>query len=357
MSFLGVKGLGWGTPSAGTLAVENVRITAARRRAQMTPRKSIMQGLGSIVDELSGLAWGTPSPQTLAMENARINAARYSAAMTPKKSVLQGLADDLDGLLGGLGWGTDSEVTKLVQADKIAIARMGARNASWSLSGLASGGGHSRGWGGADDDEWEGFQGMGGLGITPAPARQGTKAWWQWYATQYLPQYYSQQQIQQYVVTSPYYQYFGSPYSIGSVPPVNVYEQQPYQYNNYPYFGYGSYNPYQYQQYQPPYTSYYGSQGPSNCATQGGYWDYGQNSCNSITGQPPYSSTVYGPTGSPPNVIGTPMWSAVATLNAAGYNIWLLNQDSVSQGVPPGYSQNRVDISVQNGVVTAAAVG
>lgn len=205
--------------------------------------------------------------------------------------------------------------------------------------------------------------GMGGMGAAP---RQGTRAWWQWYATQYLPQYYSQNQIRQYVQTSPYYTQYGSPYTnpyqysapyVNPSPyqyPYSTYNYPPYQ-TNYPYYGYGSqyYDPYG----QAQYTTWQGEQGSAACAQQGGYWDPTQMSCNAITGQQPYGSTVYGPTGMPPNVIGLPEWQAVAMLNAAGFNVWELNRDGVSQGSPPGYSSNRVNISVANGVVNAAAVG
>ncbi len=204
--------------------------------------------------------------------------------------------------------------------------------------------------------------GMSGLGAAPT---RGTRAWWIWYATVYLPQYYSQAKVQRYIYASPYYAQFGSPYQSGYGYP---YQQPytPYQYpystynypqytNNYPYYGYGSsyYDPFT----QAQYTNWQGEQGSAACAAQGGYWDPTQMSCNAITGQQPYGSTVYGPTGTPPNVIGLPEWQAVAMLNAAGFNVWELNRDGVSQGVPPGYASNRVDISISNGVVTAAAVG
>ncbi len=196
-------------------------------------------------------------------------------------------------------------------------------------------------------------RGMGELGATPA---RGTRAWWQWYATQYLPQYYSQQQVQQYVYSSPYYTQYGSPYGVANPYqyPYSTYNYPNYQ-NGYPYYGYGNqyYNPYA----QAQYTTWQGEQGSAACAQQGGYWDPTQMSCNAVTGQQPYGSTVYGPTGTPPNVIGLPEWQAVAMLNAAGFNVWEISRDGISQGAPPGYSSNRVDISVSNGVVNAAAVG
>ncbi len=254
----------------------------------------------------------------------------------------------------GLDYSPPTVVESLVQQDRIAMAKISAEMTPWKslMRGLGS--------------FYDELSGLGGLG---APPVQGTRAWWTWYATSYLPQFYTPTQIQQYVVASPYYQQFGSPFAYGFpqynqpypasynpyTQPVNVYSNAPYQYANYPYYGYGSqsYNPYAPAQYN----QYYGDQGPANCAIQGGYWDYGQNVCNAVTGQPPYGNTVYGPNSSPPNVIGMPKWAAVAALNGAGFNVWLLNENGISQGTPPGYSQNRVDISVQNGTVTAAAVG
>lgn len=199
--------------------------------------------------------------------------------------------------------------------------------------------------------------GMSGLGANPP--RQGTKAWWQWYATSYLPQYYSQQEVQSRIVASPYYTQYGNPYTIPAAPATNYY-QYPYGVNqypqyaaNYPYYGYGS--PY-YNQVQGQYTQWQGEQGAAACAQQGGYYDYAQQSCQAVTGQQQYGNT-YGQPGPLPNVVGLPEWQAVSILNGAGYNVWELNRDGVSQGVPPGYSSNRVDISITNGVVTAAAVG
>lgn len=207
------------------------------------------------------------------------------------------------------------------------------------------------------------MKGLFGLGATPV---RGTRAWWQWYATQYLPQYYSQQQVQSYIYASPYYQQFGSPYQTGLNYnyPYAYTNQQPYPYQQgyqYPYssYQYGqNYGPqqygYQYGYGQPQYNQYYGEQGPQLCAQQGGYWDYGQNTCN-YTGQS-YSGG-YGGYGSPPNVVGLPESQAIQMLNQAGYNVWELNVDGVSRGVPPGYSSNRVSLSVQNGTVTGSSVG
>ncbi len=187
--------------------------------------------------------------------------------------------------------------------------------------------------------------------------RQGTRAWWQWYATVYLPQYYNQAQVQRYIQQSPYYYQYGNP--------VTQYQYQYAQYNPYPYqyqyptpnyahYGYNQpyYDPYaQYQQYAQGAQVYQDSSyGSAQCAAQGGYWDVYQQTCNAQTGQPVYGAA-------PPNVIGLPEQQAINMLNAAGFNVWELNVDGQSRGVPQGYSQNRVSISVARGVVTAAAVG
>ncbi len=174
---------------------------------------------------------------------------------------------------------------------------------------------------------------LNGLGASPA---YGSRAWWQWYATVYLPQRYSQQQIYQYVYASPYYQQFGSPF----------------QYQQYGQYGYD--NPY-FQQAQAQYTQWQAEQLAATCAQRGGYFDYAQQSC--YGGQNYYGGTQYGTSSQPPNVIGMPIGAAIAALNGAGFNVWLLNQDGISQGVPPGYSSNRVSISVANGIVNSSAVG
>ncbi len=222
--------------------------------------------------------------------------------------------------------------------------------------------------------EFLAMRGMSGLGaVAPyAPYRQGTRQWWIWYATQYLPRYYSSQQIQQYVQGSPYYVQFGSPFGYGSglTPYQYPYQVPQYQYPTYQsQYGYNPYTynayPYSAQQYQYPYnqygyfdpysqaqyTQYQGEQGAINCQSQGGFWDYVQQACNAVSGQP------YGASGSPPNVVGLPEAQAIQMLNAAGYNVWELNVDGQSRGVPPGYSANRVSISANGGTVTAQAVG
>lgn len=210
-----------------------------------------------------------------------------------------------------------------------------------------------------------------GLGASPN-ITQGTRAWWNWYATQYLPKYYTPGQVQQYVVSSPYYTQYGNPFSYGIgvginpvpnqprtyYPPPQTYyppaqypaQQYPYSYNQY---GYG-YDPY----YQAEYTQGISQQGAAACQQQGGYWDYAQQSCNGGYGPYGYASQYPAQQGaSPPNVVGMNEPQAISVLNAAGFNVWELSRDGISQGVPPGYSANRVSISVANGVVNASAVG
>lgn len=215
-----------------------------------------------------------------------------------------------------------------------------------------------------------------GLGTSPN-ITQGTRAWWNWYATQYLPKYYTPGQVQQYITASPYYVQYGSPYNYGVgvginpgqypnqypaqpatyYPPAQTYYppaqyQYPYSYNQY---GYQT-NPY----YQAEYTQGVSQQGAYACQQQGGYWDYAQQSCNG--GYGPYGwgsqpAAQFNPSTQPPNVIGMSESQAISILNAAGFNVWELSRDGISQGVPPGYSANRVSISVANGMVNASAVG
>lgn len=208
------------------------------------------------------------------------------------------------------------------------------------------------------------INGLLGLGAVAQP-RYGTKAWWQWYAIEYLPRYYNQQQIIQKLLQNPLYSTFGLPYPYSQVNPYapQTYGSGYYPYggyqpgyqNNYPYYGYGnSYTP----EYPYAYASWQGAQGADACQAQGGQYDYFQRACYSITGQPPYGNVVTGTyQDAPPNVIGRPKWEAVATLNGAGFGIWLLNEDGIPQGVPPGYDPRRVDIAVANGIVTSASVG
>ncbi len=204
------------------------------------------------------------------------------------------------------------------------------------------------------------LRGMSGLGAT-GPYRQGTRAWWTWYATVYLPQYYGQAKIQQIVLQSPYYQQFGTPF--GYTPsqpyyyqpnPTPYYQQYPQNYQ-YPYqtYGYGGYGSSYYDQAQAQYTQWLSEQGSLTCQQQGGYWDYGQQACTAIGQSGGYNAS----SGVPPNVVGIPEALAISTLNSAGYNVWELSVDGQSRGVPPGYSANRVSISVNNGVVSAQAIG
>ncbi len=276
-----------------------------------------------------GLGYSPPTARRLAIENMRFAQANMAARSVPWKTTMLGLGDS-----------PPSAITQLVQRDRIELAKLRAETTPWKsvMRGL-----------GSMMDELSGLVGLGA--VTPA---RGTRAWWQWYATVYLPQYYNQQQIQQYVAASPYYSLFGSPFGGYGYTP--GYYPQSYQQ---PYNQYAYNNPYQYQQYgypynyQPGYQYYYGDQGPSQCQAQNGYWDYGQNACY----QTGYNQTQFNPTTQPPNVVGMPEGAAIAALNSAGFNVWEINVDGQSRGAPPGYSQNRVDISVQNGVVTAAAVG
>ena len=243
----------------------------------------------------------------------------------------------------GVAGGPPSEGTDFLQNVDVAIARNIARDVALKSRVYR-------------------MRGLGEMGAMPT---RGSRAWWIWYATSYLPQYFSQAQIQRYVLSSPYYYQYGSPYTYGSgyqnygygYNPYQGYGYNPYQYMNQPY-GYNQYGsgyPYYDQYGQAQYTQYQSQQGAYACQQQGGYWDYTQQTCGAPGSQ--YGGAVVGPSGSPPNVIGMPVSLAVSTLNNAGFNVWELNRDGVSQGVPPGYSANRVDISTASGVVTAAAVG
>lgn len=215
---------------------------------------------------------------------------------------------------------------------------------------------------------------LGALGIaTPigaprGPYPYGTKSYWQWYATIYLPRYYNNQQIIQLLQRSPLYNLYGMPfpYNTGG----NPYGYNPYQYQtgypgpgfpgvSYPSYPYGYPPSYGYGQYYDPYsqpygqaqlTQYVGEQGAQNCAAQGGIWDYFQQACG-IVGNTVVSS------GDTPNVVGQPKWSAVSYLNQLGYRVWLLNEDGISQGVPQDYDPRRIEITVTDGKVSGQAVG
>lgn len=206
---------------------------------------------------------------------------------------------------------------------------------------------------------------MRGLGASPN-ITQGTRAWWNWYATQYLAKNYSPSQVQQIVQQSPYYTQYGSPFTIqqttypvqGYTPPYTapqqyVYPQQPY----YPSYGYNNTNPFYGNPYgQAQYTQWQAQQGAAACQQQGGYFDYAQQSCNAVPSQP-YSGTAYGPATTPPNVIGMTEMQAIQVLNGAGFSVWELSRDGIGEGAPPGYANNRVSISVSNGIVNGSAVG
>ena len=154
--------------------------------------------------------------------------------------------------------------------------------------------------------------------------------------------------------TSPYQNYNYNPYYNGS------YYGSGY---SYPYYGSGygtSLNQSSTPQYT--YTNYQG------CVGSGGLWDSFANACTQVnTGFNPYSyeSTPYGygggyiasQTGAMPQVVGLSMGSGVAELNQAGYTVWLISQNGIPQGTPPGYVQNRAVITVNNGIITSVYQG
>ena len=357
MPFLG---LDYAPPTPVERLLQQDRLAFARAAAEAVPQKNLMQGLGSLIDELSGLlglddlgaapqqkpAWLIAKERRLLKK--RFNPAKHQqsyggASVTPPKPKPQTYQEQCT--QGGGAW-------------------------TGAYCQMPYGGGYyppsSPG-----TPVPSPMSGLGNLGAMVP--RQGTKAWWVWYATQYLPQYYSQQQIYQYVQQSPYYQYFGSPfnyaipqqYGYGSSYSYNPYGyQQPINYG-YGYTGSPSYNQYGYQ-YDPysqaQYTQYVGEQGSAACAAGGGYYDYAQGTCSYTQGYP-YGGTSYGtvqsygPGSSPPNVVGMSEGQAIQALNSTGFNVWELNVNGQSRGVPPGYSQNRVSISVKNGVVDSQAVG
>ncbi len=199
---------------------------------------------------------------------------------------------------------------------------------------------------------------MKGIGASPPP--YGTKAWWVWYGTTYLPQKYNQQQALTILQNHPLFNVYG----IQNQGQSAAQSYYPYGSGNYSYWGY-NYPYYGYQnQYQAPYTNYqryipYGGidQGVIACNQQGGTYDAFNMTCSAVTGQPPYGNTVTGYPANLPNVTGVAKWSAVAQLNGAGYTVWLLNEDGIPQGTPPGYDARRVNITVANGVVTGASIG
>ncbi len=203
--------------------------------------------------------------------------------------------------------------------------------------------------------------GLGAVSLYNQP-RYGTKAWWQWYATAYLPSYLNQQQVYSMLLKSPFYSQYGLPITYPQN--TNLYPyggQYPYQ-QSYPYQQQYQYpqqyyqQPYQYQiPVTPPHYVPYGGTdtGAVQCNQAGGIYDAFAMTCS--TGGTSTGST-YG-TGAPPNVVGQTMYTAVQTLNNNGWNVWLLNQDGISGGVPQDYQPNRVQISVANNYVTSQSVG
>lgn len=219
---------------------------------------------------------------------------------------------------------------------------------------------------------------LSGLGIVApvgapvGPYRYGTKSWWQWYASVYLPRYYNQQQIIALLQRNPLSSVYGVPNYLYSTPgvPQPLY-QSPYPYAQaslQPYYGQPYQPPYQQPYYPPPnygygypgyvdpyaqaqYTQYAGQVGAEGCAAQGGVWDFFQQTC----GVP--ASVIASGSGDAPNVVGMDKQSAVIQLNALGWAVWLLNEDGYSGGVPGDYNPRRVQISVTAGKVTGSSVG
>lgn len=197
---------------------------------------------------------------------------------------------------------------------------------------------------------------MSGLGQVSSSSQ-----YYQWYINSYLPWYYAQQRIPR---CPSGYTYVNGSCQAPAMPQYNY--QQQYQYG----YGYSpqqcaqqgglwdsftgrcsSANPYQ-QQYQQPYG--YGYTGnPQQCVQSGGLWDSFSNSCTSPSGG---AATAAVGTGYP-NVLGMAKWTAVSMLNNAGYSVWLLSEEGIPQGSPTDYQPKRVQIVVQNGVVTQVQVG
>ncbi len=188
-----------------------------------------------------------------------------------------------------------------------------------------------------------------------SPYRYGTRNWWQWYATTYLPQYYTQQQIYNQLLQSPLYNTYGLP--------TGVYNPQVVNYGGYQYQG--QYNPYtgqyppsySYNQYPPNYGYYYGQQGAygaQQCQASGGYYDYAQQQCYPNQGNYGYGAQA----GTPPTVIGQSVSQGVSALNAAGFAVWERLRDGISQGSPPPTTAtNRVVVDDSNGIISAQYIG
>jgi hypothetical protein len=381
-------GLNYAPPTPVERLLQADRIALAQSVAAATPMKSLMRGLGSLVNELSGLV-GLGADQSYkpytgneVIFSPEFTRSSFFNGHTQKRqpSVIEVHAGSSGGPMRPAVW--DGAQYSVILADKIIKTQKARRehdNAKyrgvfgemlpWPGYNMTR---HDPCSLGSMVDEMSGIDephetNLGSLGVVASPYRQGTKQWWQWYATVYLPQYYSQQQIYQYVQQSPYYSYYGNPFGY-PIPQQYGYGygyQQPQVNYGYGSTGYPSYN--QYGQLIDPYsqaqyTQYVGEQGSAACAAGGGYYDYAQQTCNYVNSYPYGGSSYgtvqsYGPGSSPPNVVGMPEGQAIQLLNSAGFNVWELNVNGQSRGIPPGYSQNRVSISVKNGVVDSAAVG
>ena len=202
-----------------------------------------------------------------------------------------------------------------------------------------------------------------GLGAT-------NSAYSNWYYTQYLPNYYSQQYQQQCPAG---YTMQTSANGTRTCVPQQAYNQQyAYPMSQYytPGYGYGYNNP-----------SY--AANPQQCAAQGGLFDSFSNTCSSSNQGQQYYGQAYGASPqqcagqgglwdsfsgqcsvvgagvstSVPNVIGVAKWTAVQMLNNAGYTVWLSAENGISQGTPADWQTKRVRIVVNNGVVTQSQIG
>lgn len=366
-------GLEYAPPNPVTALVQADRIALARVAAEATPKKGYMRGLGSFYDELSGLGAAADQPYTgneVIYSPEFTNGTFWDTNTATRRPLVIQTQPGGSGPIRPAVWDGYQYNNNLAEK----ILKTAKRRREHDNQKYLTSTGRRVGEKPYRNDTYRAYDpctlgsfveelsGLVGLGATVP--RQGTKAWWVWYATQYLPQYYSQQQIYQYVQQSPYYQYFGSPFGYPVPQQYGYGYQQPQINYGYGSTGYPSYNQYGYLQdpfSQAQYTQYVGEQGSAACAAQGGWYDYTQQSCNypqNYSYGTSYGTVQsYGPGSSPPNTVGMPYAQAVALLNQYGFNVWLLNLNGISQGVPPGYSQNRVSISVKNGVVDSQAVG
>lgn len=100
------------------------------------------------------------------------------------------------------------------------------------------------------------------------------------------------------------------------------------------------------------------SSSPQTCDSVGGMWDSFANACTGWLGQTNPNQAPINPSSVlPPNLLGMGKWQAIALLNAFGFEVWLLQEDYVSGGTPPGYNPRRADIVVMNGIVVSVSVG